>query len=698
MKEKPVEKGFCPFCGYKNEDYVQVNNQLPPLTPLNGKYLLGRALGAGGFGITYIALDTHLQVVVAIKELFLKKISVRENGTTISVNPKDKACFADNKKRFLQEARVLAMFNEKDNEGVVLVKDHFEENDTAYIVMEYLNGENLKNKVKNGKLSFEQAKKLMEPVCHALTKIHQFGVVHLDVSPDNIMILENNRAKLLDFGGAKIIGAQDDVVAFKRGYAPIEQRIENGKVGQWTDVYATAATMYFCLTGKKPVDAMERRAGAELERPSKLGVKMPPKAEMALMRALELEPERRFRTMDEFWNAINCKQPKSKAKIVIILASILGGLAILSFVLLLVLGGIFGAISELDPDKDATEDVIIEAPKEGEPKELTPGTYVFESINNTDLVLSVDSGFGDNGTVVVLSDKNALSLTNHTKFFVTHGEDEDEENYFIRAAHTNSIIQSKDSKELGANLKQHTQMADNGTQKWFFVYCGHDKEANLDKFIIRNEAGSVLAPKDGKLEAGTQLVLAEYDIDDDTQKWYLRWSSKNKDESNVIVYNEGSSVRDLNGVYNITSGKGNKTSISVCRDEAYYTEPTLVTFYAEWITANDVSFQYEFVPTEKNDGTYKIYPKDQLEGERKCLEYNPETNQVVVREDTNNNNQIFKVEYVAYNVCTIKTADGLAICYDTGDNGSAEGRPVTAKAYASIKESGVGGWFINLQK
>ena len=137
----------------------------------------------------------------------------------------------------MTEARVLAKF--ANEEGIVGIRDFFQENNTAYIVMEYLKGDTLKNRVKEGKLSFYQMLELMEPVCHALTKIHQFGVVHLDVSPDNIMVGEGKKAKLLDFGGAKTIEASDDnVIAFKRGYAPLEQRMENGKVGQWTDVYS----------------------------------------------------------------------------------------------------------------------------------------------------------------------------------------------------------------------------------------------------------------------------------------------------------------------------------------------------------------------------------------------------------------------------------------------------------------------------
>lgn len=315
MKTKPQAGGFCPSCGFDNEEYARDPRHLSPLTPLNGKYLLGRALGMGGFGITYIALDMHLQVVVAIKELYLKKISIRNATKTIDVLSSDKECFLENKKRFLQEARVLAKFNEEDSEGIVVVKDHFEENNTAYIVMEYLSGSTLQKKVKERRLSYEETKTVMEPVCRSLKKIHKYDVMHLDVSPDNIMITQNKGAKLLDFGGAKNISEDEsDVIAYKKGYSPVEQREKDGNIGAWTDVYAVAATIYYCLTGKKPTDVMERRIGAELERPSKLGVRLPKSAEDALMKAMELKISDRYQTIDEFWEAYSTTA-KSKKKI-----------------------------------------------------------------------------------------------------------------------------------------------------------------------------------------------------------------------------------------------------------------------------------------------------------------------------------------------------------------------------------------------
>lgn len=313
MKEKKIVGGYCPNCGFNNDDYRWNENHLPPLKPLNGRYLTGRVLGAGGFGITYLAKDIKLEKVVAIKELFLKNISVRKTDGNVTVSLKDNTCFEDNKKRFQEEARILARFKDTDKEGVVGVQDYFEENNTAYIVMEYIQGTTLRQMFKNKPITYEAAVDLLNPITSTLIKIHHEKVVHLDISPDNIMITEDGKAKLLDFGGAKLINDTDPFKQFsyKRGYSPIEQRKTTGKLGRWTDVYAMAATMYYCITGKKPVDAMDRLAGTELPFPSRLGAKIPEKAEAVLMKALELQIEDRYQTLEEFWEDV-CAPLKGK--------------------------------------------------------------------------------------------------------------------------------------------------------------------------------------------------------------------------------------------------------------------------------------------------------------------------------------------------------------------------------------------------
>ena len=710
MKEKEQVGGYCPHCGFKNEDYKYPSNYLRPLTPLNGKYLLGRALGAGGFGITYVALDLHLQVVVAIKELYLKKISIREESKTISVNSKDKTLFEDNKKRFLQEARVLAMFNEKDNEGVVMVKDHFEENNTAYIVMEYLDGLTLKELVKKNRLSFEQVRNLFEPVCHALTKIHQFGVVHLDVSPDNIMIMDNNRAKLLDFGGAKTIGAKDehDIIAFKRGYAPPEQYMENGRLGQWTDVYATAATMYYCLTGVKPIDSMERKAGAELEKPTKLGAKISPAIEAVILKAMEIDPSKRYQTMEEFWDALNNKKKKAKTdsgkgktskggkknggKTGMIIGVVVALIAVVVVAAMLLhkpkqekptLPDSSGSVAV-----EETEEVHVEA---GETMPMTLGTYIFENASDRNFIMGIDSGFGDDGTPLVLK---TYEDSNKNRVIVTD-EDENDGFYNLRAGHTNSFIETSESQEIGETLRQFADFYDVGTQKWVFIYCGHDDEKDMDEVIIQNAAGSVMAPKDGKVQDGIEIVLTELNMDDDSQKWYVRWSELDESEQPIVVYKEGDLVETVSGVFNVASALDGQTSMNINRDETYHPEPTVVLFKAEWLTTDDTVFQFEFVPTGY-ESRYKIFPVDQTDGAHQCLEYNPDTSEIVMRDESDSENQLFRIVYVKSNTYLIQTYNESVLGFDLNDAGNAEGVSVLARPYDAIEDSRLETWLLQI--
>lgn len=703
MKEKPTVGGFCPNCGFKNEDYQVPVNELPPLTPLNGKYLLGKSLGSGGFGITYLALDTQLQVVVAIKELFLKKISIRDSDSTISVSSKDKACFEENKKRFLQEARVLAMFNEKENEGVVIVKEYFEEKNTAYIVMEYLDGETLKEKVKRKPLSFEETRDLMEPVCHALMKIHQFKVVHLDVTPDNIMLLGDHRAKLLDFGGSKTIGSQDksNQYSFKKGYAPLEQRKENGKIGEWTDVFSTAATMYYCMTGNKPVDVNDRLAGKELKRPSELGLTIPQNSEDAMMRALELDPDNRFRTMEEFWAEFNAVPKKDKKKAIRIIA--------VAAVILAVIIGIFGFGNSSDDGKASTsleeteigtdtekpvdfvstEEEVAEKPELGETIMVDLGTYILENAADRNYIMGIAGGFGDDGTPLVLKD---YEDSNKNRLFVTD-EDPNDGFYNLRAAHTNSFIETTESQELGETVRQFAEISNAGTEKWCFVYCGHDDEKDMDEVILINAAGSVLAPKDGLVENGTELVLADYNMDDEKQKWYMRWSEKDDSEDDVAVYHEGDLVEDISGIHNISSALDGMTSFCISRDTAFHPEPTVVVFHSEWLTDEDTSFGFEFVPTGF-ESRYKIFPTDQLENEHKCLEYNPDTNELVMRDESDNENQLFRLVYVHSNTYLIQTYNESVVGFDLDEQGQAVGVAVMSRPYDAVADSRLVSWLI----
>ena len=274
-------------------------------TRLNNRYLIQGVLGEGGFGITYVGMDEVLCQKVAVKEFFPRGAITRNNQQTnevVSVYGTKAANFHQGEEKFLQEARTLAQFN--NVAGVVRVQDFFRENGTAYIVMEYLEGITLKQYLQTyGPISVEEMQNIFAPILEALDKIHQNGVIHRDISPDNIMCLPEGEAKLMDFGAARDYTDYSEEglsVILKMGFAPIEQYDSHGKQGPWTDIYALGATMYQCLTGRKPDDATKRSLEDTLVSPSMLGVRIAPPVEYAIMGALQIRPADRYRNLGEF--------------------------------------------------------------------------------------------------------------------------------------------------------------------------------------------------------------------------------------------------------------------------------------------------------------------------------------------------------------------------------------------------------------
>jgi len=261
----------CEHCGY-NENVPNESHQLPIGTVLQGRYQVGKKLGQGGFGITYIGWDDALEAPIAIKEYYPNSFVNRDCGSSLSVscsgsNVSD--LFAHNRDRFLREARILAKL--QNVPGIVRVQNLFSENNTAYIIMEYVEGIDLKQYIRmQGRvLTVEEVFSVLRPMIYALSKVHEAELVHRDISPDNIMILPDGSAKLLDFGAAREVEnpdvnadlPQSTEAILKHGFAPMEQYRRRGSLGPWTDVYALCATIYYCLTGRVPNSAPERIMG-----------------------------------------------------------------------------------------------------------------------------------------------------------------------------------------------------------------------------------------------------------------------------------------------------------------------------------------------------------------------------------------------------------------------------------------------------
>jgi serine/threonine protein kinase len=283
--------------------------QLQPRTVLNDQYLVGRALGAGGFAITYLAWDQRLARRVAIKEYMPSGLASRsgQNSQVIAHTGQSKQDFQYGLERFLDEARIVARFQE--HPGIISVTNYFPANGTAYLVMEYLEGSTLKEYLaqQGGRLSFDQALAIMTPVMDALRELHRADVLHRDISPDNIYITHSGQVKLLDFGAARQAlrdRSQRLSVILKVGYAPEEQYRSSGDQGPWTDLYAVAATFYHLITGQIPPPSIDRLAEDSIQLPSALGSDIPAGAEEALMTALAVKSAQRYPTIQDFQAAI----------------------------------------------------------------------------------------------------------------------------------------------------------------------------------------------------------------------------------------------------------------------------------------------------------------------------------------------------------------------------------------------------------
>lgn len=308
----------CPHCGYdpqvsKDQDYA-----LRPGTILHGKYLIGRVLGQGGFGITYIGWDLALSRKVAIKEYFPASYVTRDSSAGCDLQwymtEQSQNARSEGRKMFLKEAR--KMNRVASVPLVVQVLDLFEDNETAYIIMEYIQGRDLMHQIEvSGPMIWPSVSKLLLPVVDTMQKVHDEGLIHRDLSPDNLMLLPDGSIKILDLGAAKDLnlstGASSMQVA-KSGFSPLEQYVQRGNSGTWTDVYSMAATMYYALTGVFPPSAVDRIEEDSLRWDLLRSQKVPAYVIQVLKQAMALHSNDRIQTMNEF--AACLRQPGQVTK------------------------------------------------------------------------------------------------------------------------------------------------------------------------------------------------------------------------------------------------------------------------------------------------------------------------------------------------------------------------------------------------
>ncbi len=309
MKEISNSKGRCPECGFSISDYNQMRSDraLPPMTILAGKYLLGKVLGEGGFGITYLAWDLNREEKIAIKECFPVGLVYRDTKNSdheyvTTVRGTEDSYYKKALESFALEAENLRKFNR--NPGIVSVRDFFYENNTAYITMEYVEGKTLRQVLKEngGTLPWKEVLEIMLPILDALSYVHNYRIIHRDISPENIILDKKGNATLIDFGAARIQTGNDTrslSIILKHGYAPFEQYQSRGSQGAWTDVYAICATMYHLIGGEIPISATDRVLGDSLKTLKTMNNDVPAHISDAIEKGMAIKKEDRFQNIQE---------------------------------------------------------------------------------------------------------------------------------------------------------------------------------------------------------------------------------------------------------------------------------------------------------------------------------------------------------------------------------------------------------------
>ena len=327
MKEYEEQYEVCPHCGYVDGSPPAEAYHLAPGEILNHKYIVGTAIDSGGFGIIYRAWDAQMEQVVAIKEYFPNGVVSRVPGQNdvIVYSGKNREVFRKGVDRFLVEARNMAEFSQPD---IVALYDYFEENNTAYIVMEYLDGISFKEylKERGGRIPSEEVVDITLHVLAALEEIHSHHIIHRDISPDNIFLCSNHRVKVIDFGAARFSSGEESSnfsTIVKPGYAPAEQYRTKSRQGPFTDLYALGACMYQAATGEKPQESLARAMHDDLRPPKELNPEVPEYLSDIIMKAMAMDEDERFQSSEEFMKALKGhqiaktpakKKPKKKKK------------------------------------------------------------------------------------------------------------------------------------------------------------------------------------------------------------------------------------------------------------------------------------------------------------------------------------------------------------------------------------------------
>lgn len=314
MEQISEQSVSCPFCGFNETADKQESYYLKPGTIVGRKYIIGRVIKYGGCVVKYIGMDAEKEQKVAISEYLPSDFSTRCQGEAeVTIYSGDAVeQFREGLITFLNEGNQLQQMGVVP--GIARIYDCIAENETGYVITEYLEDDTLQKRLDNGMIySAQEAKKVIEKILCGLTAVHNLGIIHCDIAPDVIGFTESGEAKLMDFGAARYVttaNSKSMTFLLKQGYAPEEQYSSLGDCGTWTDVYALGAVLYRMITGKQPPESIGRTLNDELSEPSRLGVIIEKPMENALMNALDVYQKDRTPSAEIFYRELKANTTK----------------------------------------------------------------------------------------------------------------------------------------------------------------------------------------------------------------------------------------------------------------------------------------------------------------------------------------------------------------------------------------------------
>ena len=309
MEQMEDSAAVCPHCGFNEATFTQESYYLTPGTIIGKKYILGKVVKYGGYTVTYLGMDAEKNEKVMVKEYLPSEFSTRSAGEKeVTIYSGDALeLFNQGLTTFLNEANRIQHL--ENPQGIAKVYDCVAENDTGYVISEYVEGQTLKELMETkGKFSWQEAKDFVCQILAGLSLVHPMDIIHCDISPDTIMLTNDGEVKLLDFGSTRYVTTANSsslAIILKQGFAPEEQYRSQGVRGPWTDVYALGAVMYYMITGTVPIESVDRALLDELKEPSKLGISIPENVENAMMNALNVYQKDRTPSAEVFLQELN---------------------------------------------------------------------------------------------------------------------------------------------------------------------------------------------------------------------------------------------------------------------------------------------------------------------------------------------------------------------------------------------------------